>query len=95
MPELVEADKIYMNRRNRRIMKLLHIKVGGKPLGRPPRPMPEKRNMRLSWPDTLESAMKLKALSVSANEFIVPTTSEQSLQTPEKAGAVHATLQRT
>ena len=95
MPELVEADKIYLNRRNRRIMKLLHIKVGGKPLGRPPRPMPEKRNMRLSWPDTLESAMKLKALSVSANEFIVPTTSEQSLQTPEKAGAVHATLQRT
>lgn len=35
LPELVEADKIYLNRRNRRIMKLLHIKVGGKPLGRP------------------------------------------------------------
>lgn len=35
LPALVEADKIYLNRRNRRILKLLHIKVGGKPLGRP------------------------------------------------------------
>ncbi len=35
LPALVEADKIYLNRRNRRILKLLHIKVGGKPLGHP------------------------------------------------------------
>lgn len=35
LPDTVEADKIYLNRRNRRILRLLHIKAGGKPLGRP------------------------------------------------------------
>lgn len=35
LPELLESDKIYLNRRNRRILKFLHIEVGGKPLGRP------------------------------------------------------------
>jgi hypothetical protein len=31
----VEADKIYMNRRNRKILRLLGIEIGGKPLDRP------------------------------------------------------------
>ena len=38
-PELVDAGKIYLNRR---IMKLLHIKVGSKPLGRPSKTDAEK-----------------------------------------------------
>ena len=33
--EKFEADKIYLNRKNRRILKLLKIKICGKPLGRP------------------------------------------------------------
>ena len=37
LPRLVEADKIYLNKQNRRILRLLHIEVGGKPLGRPPK----------------------------------------------------------
>ena len=41
LPQLVEADKIYLNRKNRRIMKLLHIEVGGRPLGRPPKNVDE------------------------------------------------------
>lgn len=41
LPQLVEADKIYLNRKNRRIMKLLHIEVGGRPLGRPPKDVDE------------------------------------------------------
>ena len=41
LPKLVEADKIYLNRKNRRIMKLLHIEVGGRPLGRPPKDVDE------------------------------------------------------
>ena len=35
LPEKLEADKIYMNRRNRRILRFLKIEAGGKPLGRP------------------------------------------------------------
>ena len=35
LPEKVEADKIYLNRKNRRILRLLRIEIGGKPLGRP------------------------------------------------------------
>ncbi|MCH3994097.1 MAG: IS5 family transposase [Prevotella sp.] len=35
LPAKVEADKIYMNRRNRQILRLLGIEIGGKPLGRP------------------------------------------------------------
>lgn len=35
LPEKVEADKIYLNRKNRRILRLLKIEIGGKPLGRP------------------------------------------------------------
>jgi transposase, IS5 family len=35
LPEKLEGDKIYMNRRNRRILKFLKIEIGGKPLGRP------------------------------------------------------------
>ncbi|WP_460197685.1 hypothetical protein [Segatella asaccharophila] len=35
LPAKVEADKIYMNRRNRQILRLLRIEIGGKPLGRP------------------------------------------------------------
>jgi hypothetical protein len=35
LPAKVEADKIYMNRRNRKILRLLGIEIGGKPLGRP------------------------------------------------------------
>jgi len=35
LPSKVEGDKIYMNRKNRRILKLLKIEAGGKPLGRP------------------------------------------------------------
>ncbi|MCH3995387.1 IS5 family transposase [Prevotella cerevisiae] len=35
LPAKVEADKIYMNRRNRQILRLLGIETGGKPLGRP------------------------------------------------------------
>jgi len=34
-PKKFEADKIYMNRKNRRILKLLKIEMAGKPLGRP------------------------------------------------------------
>jgi hypothetical protein len=34
-PAKVEADKIYTNRRNRKILRLLGIEIGGKPLGRP------------------------------------------------------------
>ncbi len=34
-PKKFEADKIYMNRKNRRILKLLKIEIAGKPLGRP------------------------------------------------------------
>ena len=33
-PKKFEADKIYMNRKNRRILKLLKIEIAGKPLGR-------------------------------------------------------------
>ncbi len=35
LPEKFEGDKIYMNRTNRRILRLLGIEIGGKPLGRP------------------------------------------------------------
>ena len=35
LPAKFEGDKIYMNRRNRRILKFLGIEIGGKPLGRP------------------------------------------------------------
>lgn len=35
LPEKFEADKIYLNRKNRRILKLLKIKICGKPLERP------------------------------------------------------------
>jgi hypothetical protein len=35
LPVRVEADKIYMNRRNRHILRLPGIEIGGKPLGRP------------------------------------------------------------
>lgn len=35
LPAKVEADKIYMNRWNRQILRLLGIEIGGKPLGRP------------------------------------------------------------
>ena len=35
LPQKLEGDKIYMNRKNRRILKLLRIEIGGKPLGRP------------------------------------------------------------
>ena len=35
LPEVLEADRIYLNRRNRRILHLLKIKIGGHPLGRP------------------------------------------------------------
>jgi hypothetical protein len=35
LPEKLEGDKIYMNRRNRRILRFLKIEAGGKPLGRP------------------------------------------------------------
>lgn len=35
LPEKFEADKIYLNIKNRRILKLLKIKICGKPLGRP------------------------------------------------------------
>lgn len=35
LPKKLEADKIYMNRRNRRILKFLKIEIAGKPLGRP------------------------------------------------------------
>ena len=37
LPRVFEGDKIYMNRRNRRILKLLGVEVGGMPLGRPPK----------------------------------------------------------
>lgn len=37
LPRLFEGDKIYLNRRNRRILKMLKIEIGGKPLGRPPK----------------------------------------------------------
>ena len=35
LPKKFEGDKIYMNRTNRRILRLLKIEIGGKPLGRP------------------------------------------------------------
>lgn len=35
LPEKFESDKIYLNRKNRRILKLLKIKICGKPLERP------------------------------------------------------------
>lgn len=35
LPKKVEADKIYLNRKNRRILKFLKIEIGGKSLGRP------------------------------------------------------------
>ena len=31
LPQKLEADKIYMNRKNRRILKVLGIEIGGKP----------------------------------------------------------------
>lgn len=35
LPRLLEADRIYLNRKNRQILKLLKIEIGGRPLGRP------------------------------------------------------------
>ena len=48
LPQTVEADKIYLNRKNRRILRLLKIEVGGRPLGRHPKD---------SDPETYEARM--------------------------------------
>lgn len=37
LPSRIYADKIYMNRENRKLMKELEIEAMGKPLGRPPK----------------------------------------------------------
>ena len=37
LPKKVEADKIYFNRRNQVILKLLKIKISDKPLRWPPK----------------------------------------------------------
>lgn len=39
LPARVEADKIYLNRDNRKLLKDLNIECCGKPLGRPPKDM--------------------------------------------------------
>lgn len=73
-PARVYADKIYMNRNNRLLMKGLEIKAMGKPWEDHPRKgFPRSNSGRLR-----AKGMRWKAHSVPENGFTVPTTSEPS-----------------
>ena len=53
LPTTCYADKIYMNRENRALLKRYHIRAAGKPLGRPSKEMQPKtrgKGMKLNLP---------------------------------------------
>ena len=48
LPTKIYADKIYMNRENRQLMKDLEIEAMGKPLGRPPKDQDKEHEIRMA-----------------------------------------------
>ena len=87
-PAKVYADKIYMNRDNRRFMKRLEIKAMGNLWGDRPRKGFPRPNSRRLW----AKGMRWKTYSVPANGFTVPTISEPSCRKRLPVGLVCAIL---
>lgn len=75
LPTKIYADKIYMNKENRKLMKELEIQSMGKPLGRPPK---GPKNISLKWLRQWEREMKSKLLLVPERESTELIMLEQS-----------------
>lgn len=85
-PAKVYADKIYMNRDNRRFMKGLESRLWGNLWRDRPRKGFPRPNSRRLW----AKGMRWKAYPVPANGFTVPTISEPSCRKRLPVGLVYA-----
>ena len=92
LPSRIYADKIYMNRENRNLMKNLEIEAMGKPLERPLKILIWSTRREGQW--QLERGIKWKPLLERGNGYTAQTTSEQSYRKRQTVGRVCAILSR-
>lgn len=72
LPAVILADKIYLNKENRKYLKEQEIKTYCEPLGRPSKQQDPQILAKMK--KLLAKEMKLNARSALAREYIVPTT---------------------